>query len=165
MPDGRRNSEFTSDGIVTLNVPSPFVETAEAVVRQTDGKLVLGGWGNVRLSDGRVRSRMIAARFTAAGALDTTFTSNGFSVDQLSGEGFYETHALFYDPQRGTILAGGFARPDSQVAVGDQLAFIRSSSCRRPARSGQPPSSLAATSSEVSMSRSARPGSGRSGWR
>ena len=122
---GLRNADFTSDGIVTLDVPGPFVETAEAVVRQSDGKLVLGGWGNVRLSDGRVRSRMIAARFTDLGALDTTFTSNGFSVDQLAGEGFYETHALFYDPQRKTILAGGFARPDSQSSLGDQFAFIR----------------------------------------
>lgn len=122
---GARNANFSSDGIVTLNVPGPYVETAEAVVRQSDGKLVLGGWGNVRLSDGRVRSRMIAARFTDLGALDTTFTSNGFSVDQLAGEGFYETHALFYDPQRKTILAGGFARPDSQSSLGDQIAFIR----------------------------------------
>ena len=31
----------------------------------------------------------------------------------------------FYDPQRQTILAGGFARPDSQSALGDQFAFIR----------------------------------------
>ena len=68
---------------------------------------------------------MIAARFTDLGGLDTTFTSNGFSVDQLAGEGFYETHALFYDPQRKTILAGGFARPDSQASLGDQFAFIR----------------------------------------
>ena len=132
VPDGRRNAEFTSDGIVTLNVPSPYVETAEAVVRQSDGKLVLGGWGNVRLSDGRIRSRMIAARFTDAGALDTTFTSNGFSVDQLAGEGLYETHALFYDPQRNTVLAGGFARPDSQAAAGDQFAFIRYGSLGAP---------------------------------
>ena len=122
---GLRNANFSSDGIVTLDVPGPFVETAEAVVRQSDGKLVLGGWGNVRLSDGRVRSRMIAARFTDLGGLDTTFTSNGFSVDQLAGEGFYETHALFYDPQRKTILAGGFARPDSQASLGDQFAFVR----------------------------------------
>jgi uncharacterized delta-60 repeat protein len=122
---GVRNADFTSDGIVTLDVPGTFVETAEAVVRQSDGKLVLGGWGNVRLSDGRVRSRMIAARFTDLGGLDTTFTSNGFSVDQLAGEGFYETHALFYDPQAKTILAGGFARPDSQSSLGDQFAFIR----------------------------------------
>jgi hypothetical protein len=68
---------------------------------------------------------MIAARFTDLGGLDTTFTSNGFSVDQLAGEGFYETHALFYDPQRNTVLAGGFARPDSQSSLGDQFAFIR----------------------------------------
>jgi uncharacterized delta-60 repeat protein len=122
---GVRNADFTSDGIVTLDVPGTFVETAEAVVRQSDGKLVLGGWGNVRLSDGRIRSRMIAARFTDLGALDTTFTSNGFSVDQLAGEGFYETHALFYDPQAKTILAGGFARPDAQSSLGDQFAFIR----------------------------------------
>ena len=72
---------------MTLDVPGPYVETAEAVVRQSDGKLVLGV-GNVRLSDGRVRSRMIAARFTDLGALDRTFTSNGFSVDQIAGEGF-----------------------------------------------------------------------------
>jgi uncharacterized delta-60 repeat protein len=122
---GVRNANFSSDGIVTLDVPGPYVETAEAVVRQSDGKLVLGGWGNVQLSDGRVRSRMIAARFTDLGGLDTTFTSNGFSVDQLAGEGFYETHALFYDPQRKTILAGGFARPDSQSSLGDQFAFVR----------------------------------------
>ena len=57
--------------------------------------------------------------------LDTTFTSNGFSVDQIAGEGFYETDALFYDPQRKTILAGGFARPDSQSSLGDQFAFVR----------------------------------------
>ncbi len=132
VPDGRRNANFTSDGIVTLDIPGTFVESAEAVVRQSDGKLVLGGWGNVRLSDGQTRSRMITARFTDAGALDTTFTKNGFSVDQLSGEGFYETHALFYDPQRGTILAGGFARPDSQAALGDQFAFIRFSSSGFP---------------------------------
>ena len=44
---------------------------------------------------------------------------------KLAGEGFYETHALFYDPQRKTILAGGFARPDSQSSLGDQFAFIR----------------------------------------
>jgi len=68
---------------------------------------------------------MIAARFTDTGGLDTTFTSNGFSVDQIAGEGFYETHALFYDPQRKTILAGGFARPDSQSSLGDQFAFVR----------------------------------------
>ena len=132
VPSGRRNSEFSSDGIVTLNVPTTFVETAEAVVRQSDGRLVLGGWGNVRLSDGRIRSRMIAARFTDVGALDTTFTSNGFSVDQLAGEGLYETHALFYDPQRNTTLAGGFARPDSQAAAGDQFAFIRYGSTGLP---------------------------------
>jgi uncharacterized delta-60 repeat protein len=132
VPGGLRNANFTSDGIVMLNVPTTFVETAEAVVRQSDGRLVLGGWGNVRLSDGRVRSRMIAARFTDVGALDTTFTTNGFSVDALAGEGFYETHALFYDPQRQTILAGGFARPDSQASLGDQFAFIRYGSTGLP---------------------------------
>jgi uncharacterized delta-60 repeat protein len=132
VPDGRRNANFTSDGIVTLDIPGTYVESAEAVVRQTDGKLVLGGWGNVRLSDGQTRSRMVTARFTDAGALDTTFTSNGFSVDQLSGEGFYEIHALFYDPQNGTLLAGGFARPDSQAGLGDQFAFLRFNSSGRP---------------------------------
>jgi hypothetical protein len=75
---------------------------------------------------------MIAARFTDVGALDTTFTSNGFSVDALAGEGLYETHALFYDPQRQTILAGGFARPDSQASLGDQFAFIRYGSTGLP---------------------------------
>ena len=64
VPDGRRNANFTSDGIVTLDIPGTFVESAEAVVRQTDGKLVLGGWGNVRLADGQTRSRMVTARFT-----------------------------------------------------------------------------------------------------
>ena len=122
---GQRNANFTSDAIMTLDAPGPFVETPEAVVRQSDGKLVPGGWGNVRLSDGRIRSRMIAARFTDLGGLDTTSTSNGFSVDQLAGEGFFETHALFYDPQRKTILVGGFARPDSRSPLGDQFAFVR----------------------------------------
>jgi hypothetical protein len=77
---------------------------------------------------------MIAARFTDVGALDTTFTSNGFSVDALAGEGFYETHALFYDPQRQTILAGGFARPDSQASLGDQFASSATAARASPTR-------------------------------
>lgn len=71
---GTLDATFGTGGKFVKGVAPSNWDIATAVVRQADGKLVLGGWaytGNSSSGD------FAALRLTAAGALDNTFGTNG----------------------------------------------------------------------------------------
>lgn len=91
---GALDGSFGSGGTVTLAVPGAAATEARAVAVQADGKLVVAGTatftskvrGTGTISDPAV----FVARFTAAGALDSSFGSSGVRVNDLSSGTAFE---------------------------------------------------------------------------
>jgi uncharacterized delta-60 repeat protein len=75
-PDGTLDSTFGSGGLVTTYFGSPAggIDAAEAVLVQADGKVIAVGRTFIASSNSWV---FALARYTTAGALDTTFGSGG----------------------------------------------------------------------------------------
>src|SRR4029078_12576790 len=68
---GQLDSAFNGTGMTTLNSVNGYMPSATSCAVQSDGKVVVAG---TYTSHGNVyRSHILVARFTAAGALDSTF--------------------------------------------------------------------------------------------
>jgi uncharacterized delta-60 repeat protein len=93
--DGQLDAGFGTAGRFTHAVVGNWNE-AQAVVRQADGKLVLGGWaysGNSSSGD------FAAIRLTASGQLDTGFAQGGVAVTAAAqGTKNDQSHALALQP-------------------------------------------------------------------
>ena len=75
--DGTPDATFGAEGIATADFEGTD-DIANAVIQQSDGKLVLAGtaW-TLDLNDDEASSDMALARFNADGSLDTTFGNAG----------------------------------------------------------------------------------------
>ena len=71
---GALDTTFNSSGRVIFNIPWSSLEAIEDLAFQSDGRIVVAGWGTV--NDQPV---MALARFNANGSLDTTFNVGGSS--------------------------------------------------------------------------------------
>lgn len=96
--DGSRDLTFDTDGVVSFNFSGSTGDYINAVAIQSDGKIVVGGSttgsGNAFL-----------ARFTTAGALDTTFNTIGYNlIDLGSTSDQFLALAIQSD---GKVVAGG----------------------------------------------------------
>lgn len=103
--NGTLDASFGDGGRVVHAVSAGNWDSATAVVRQADGKLVLGGWvytGNSSSGD------FAALRLTAGGQLDTGFGSGGVAIHPVaSGTKSDIAHGLVLqaDPRVSTVRA------------------------------------------------------------
>lgn len=74
--DGTRDTSFSGDGRARVVVPGTDSSTFNAVVDAGDGKVL--AVGSLNTEDNQRRALIV--RFTAAGALDTTFSGDGIRV-------------------------------------------------------------------------------------
>jgi len=79
--DGTNDTTFGAGGAVITKVNATNWDSATAVVRQADGKLVVGGWANTGNSSS---ADFVVARYTSSGALDTTFGSAGLTITPVA---------------------------------------------------------------------------------
>jgi len=97
---GSLDTTFGSDG-VTISQISPGVDYAYDVKLQSDGKILLAGESEIATD-----LNFSLLRYTNAGALDTTFGSNGISTVFFGGNSY--GRSVVVDSQ-GRILVGGHA--------------------------------------------------------
>ena len=104
--DGSADLNFGSNGAVTLRILAGLNQ-GRAVALQSNGSIVVAGYA---YTSGNKEGYMTVARFTAAGAPDGTFGSNGFVTTDFSS--FGAVGAVGYGlvlQSDGKILVGGEA--------------------------------------------------------
>ncbi len=100
---GSLDASFDSDGIVKTHVSGYSQASGDALLIQTDGKIVTGG----PMSSGGTL-RYVVARYNADGSLDNTFGTNGIANGvSLSANSLINGLALQQD---GKILGTGYLR-------------------------------------------------------
>ena len=103
---GALDTAFDSNGSVVTQSIGTATDRAEAVAIQSDGKIVVAGFS----WDGSAHNFMLA-RYTAAGALDANFGTDGSVTTPIGGgEDQARAMALLSD---GTIIAAGYANNGS----------------------------------------------------
>lgn len=116
---GRVDAAFGNVGkaVVSFDLGGSNADGANAVVVQSDGKVVLGGFAQ---AGDAVRFQFAAARLTASGASDPTFGTNGrSSFDFDPNADFESAAALAQGPDSRLVLAGSSlpGSGQSQMAV------------------------------------------------
>lgn len=102
MPNGDLDPNFSGDGKATAPnyLLSTHLEVGIGVGVQVDGKIVAGGY--------KEQSGFGIARFTAAGALDVTFSGDGVAKDDLP---YTQGNALSMDTAGDFVVAGSRIMP------------------------------------------------------
>ncbi len=104
--NGAMDTGFGSGGQVLTTVGN-YGNMAYAIAVQPDGRIVVAGscgnGGNNSAAD------ICVQRFTAEGALDTTFNGTGYAITPIGSGGFY----FLYSPKPGVALY-----PDGRIVVG-----------------------------------------------
>ena len=95
--DGSRDTNFAVNGLFTSDFGSSDT-SANSLVTQTDGKLVLGGYS----FDG-TRHDLAVRRLSFDGTIDTTFGNSGWITADLGVDSGIDTIVL---QSNGAILAG-----------------------------------------------------------
>jgi uncharacterized delta-60 repeat protein len=98
--DGTLDRTFGVDGRVTTNLVTGEQEEALGVAIQPDGKIVVVGYTGQAVGP----SVIALARYTANGALDTTFGTSGIVVTNLVGRAFAVALEPGSDPK--IVIAG-----------------------------------------------------------
>ena len=109
MPNGTLDPAFGQGGVATTAF-TDFVNSANAVAIQADGKIVVAG--ETQSSDGSV-DQFALARFNTNGTLDIGFGAGGKVTTDFLGlhaGGFHQTANVVLLQSDGKILAGGVAR-------------------------------------------------------
>jgi uncharacterized delta-60 repeat protein len=81
LPHGEPDSDFDADGQVLTDFGGGPFDGATAVAIQSNGKIVAAGWG----SSGGGGSNFALARYLPDGALDTSFSVDGKTTNDLAG--------------------------------------------------------------------------------
>jgi uncharacterized delta-60 repeat protein len=117
---GALDTSFSGDGKLTFRPSTPETEFSDMAV-QADGKLVASG------TSWTATNQMLVARFTAGGAVDTTFNGTGYRT--FDGLGTAEEARVVVQPD-GKIVIGGY----TSAAPGDptSVELIRLSSTGTP---------------------------------
>ena len=100
LPNGDLDNTFGSGGKVTTLLGS-FNAVALAAVMQTDGKIIVGGYKEIRRAND-----FLLARYNSNGSLDTSFGTGGQVVSDLFGSSDDIIYALALTPD-GKLLATG----------------------------------------------------------
>lgn len=101
LSDGTLDSTFGTAGKTIVSL-SPGDDTAGALLVQHDGKLCLAGTATNGLA-----TEFVLARFSANGALDSTFGVSGKTTVDLTPGSAEQGLALAIDPVRRFVIAGG----------------------------------------------------------
>jgi len=117
---GALDTTFNTTGKVTTNVGGQSADTGAALVIQADGKLLVAG--NAALNSGATVTNFAAARFTSAGALDTTFNGTGRVITPVGSSNLKDLATAAIQQADGKLVLGGYAR----MTVGnDDFALVR----------------------------------------
>ncbi len=110
--DGADDPSFSTDGLEVFNIAVQDVFTG--LVLQPDGKLLACGTSGGFFFDPRDQ---LVARFTASGALDISFDSDGFCLNNVAGN-FDEANAITLQAD-GRIVTAGKANtgPNNDITV------------------------------------------------
>jgi uncharacterized delta-60 repeat protein len=127
-PNGTLDTSFSGDGMVLTNFPlgafgSISEDVAYALVIQSDGKIVAAGTAT-EVNDSP--QDFALARYTSAGALDTTFGSNGLVRTNFLDGCECDSHEYIYAlviQSNGKIVAAGHVYGSSRTA--DDFALAR----------------------------------------
>ena len=108
--DGSLDSTFGTDGIIITSISS-LDDIAYSVKVQEDGKIIAGGY-----TDSGIDEDYAIVRYNNDGSLDSTFETNGISVNNFGASGnIIKSIALQED---GNIIAAGYsANSDSSNVV------------------------------------------------
>jgi uncharacterized delta-60 repeat protein len=110
--DGSMDSSFDVDGTLLTDLDKD--DTGNAVLIQPDGKIVVGG---ASTNSGDV-SNFSIARYNSNGALDTSFSNDGFLTETFGSEDQAKAMVLQKD---GKLLLAGF----SNAADANDFALLR----------------------------------------
>lgn len=113
--DGTLDTSFGGTGKVVLDFAG-LVDIANALVIQSDGKIVVGGYARTTGNS----SALALARFDSSGNLDTGFGTGGKVVTQITAN-FDQVHGLALQAD-GKIVATGGA---NNVNFNSNLALVR----------------------------------------
>ena len=100
LPNGQLDTSFGSGGR-TITSFGAFTDLAQAIGRQADGKIVLGGFAHT----GEFTTEFALARYNADGTPDLTFGSMGKKTVDVS-KGNDLAHAMVIQPNGKIVLAG-----------------------------------------------------------
>ncbi len=108
--DGTADSSFGTNGRVTFGIADKCVGSYSALL-QPDGKIILAGSGgglgsNCVVAVGQVNFGFEMTRFTADGALDASFGTNGYVYTPLADKQIKIARGIALQPD-GRILVGG----------------------------------------------------------
>lgn len=106
------------DGVVLTGF-NPVDASAQAVLQQPDGKLVVAGWVSATNPSTDEKRMMVARYHSSNGTLDTTFSGDG--VMQISYDDGIRAQALARQSD-GKLLVAGWTR---HVGSNDKLAVVR----------------------------------------
>jgi uncharacterized delta-60 repeat protein len=116
-PNGTLDPAFDGDGVVLAELDDPEpgrVGTGQHltdIALQPDGKIIAAGFANFLVGQDGLRS-VAVARFRASGALDTTFSGDGFVITHIgSGDSAYANGVVLQ--RDGKIVAAGQVRQAS----------------------------------------------------
>jgi uncharacterized delta-60 repeat protein len=120
--NGSLDPTFNGTGILPVRFQN-VSESANAVIIQPDGKIVIGGYLNNSIKD-----EFLLMRFNANGSPDTTFGSGGLTITSVSG-GNDRIRAMAVQSD-GKILAGGGTSVARYTANGNLDTTFGSSGSR-----------------------------------
>jgi uncharacterized delta-60 repeat protein len=112
--DGTLDGTFGAGGISNLPFAAGGTEHCHSITLQSDGRIVAVGRGNQTSGGNYV---VILARYTTAGALDTTFNSTGYVYSNAvvaNDAGMAPTLALQSDER---IVVAGWSQPGRTVTI------------------------------------------------
>jgi uncharacterized delta-60 repeat protein len=108
QPDGTRDKQFGSSGIVTPGrgkAAAAAIEAA-AVVQQADGKLVVAGSRSIGGDEGYVQTGFALVRYDARGRLDPSFGAGTGTVTTPFGSEAANAYALVQQADGKLVAAG-----------------------------------------------------------
>jgi uncharacterized delta-60 repeat protein len=104
-PDGSLDSSFGVGGIVVTDFGGGSSDAAEAVVRQSDGKIVVVGWRTSFLAPGSTDGDFAVARYNTDGSLDSGFGVAGRRTTNVGGT-FDAATGVVVQPDGKLVVAG-----------------------------------------------------------
>ncbi|MCY7420068.1 MAG: hypothetical protein LH650_16605, partial [Chloroflexi bacterium] len=115
-PNGSLATTFGSSGTATTPIGTG-ADLANSVALQTDGKIVIGGYGEINVSNDQVFG---LARFNPNGSLDSTFDNDGVTTTVI---GISDVASSVAVQSSGKIVAGGYSYNGSNSNY--DLALVR----------------------------------------
>jgi uncharacterized delta-60 repeat protein len=118
--NGTLDTTFGKRGITLTNMAGEPGDYADSIAVQSDGKIVVAGLANTAPSG--ITYYFALARYTANGALDTTFGSGGKVITSIRASGgnasFTHSVALALQGDGKIVLAGGtYPQPNGDFVV------------------------------------------------